>query len=210
MSGRKRLASRYFRRLASRRVRSGEREGQQARAQKSETARSQCKKSVGDQIAVAHDAPSDSQCSSELIKVFETSLFEKKLTSASGYPQMRGQEKYRRQPGPSVLSSSQTSQTSFAPRGEANDAHAYTVKKIPGMASHIPRDRGFCATDVPNPGSWFTLCPCCNHSLTTAKSSPFPPRSRCGILSTWAAGMGPAPFRKIPGSAGIGLQPVEW
>jgi hypothetical protein len=36
-----------------------ERESQQTRAQKRETTRGQCQKSVGDQIAVAHVAPSD-------------------------------------------------------------------------------------------------------------------------------------------------------
>jgi hypothetical protein len=68
---------------------------------------------------------------------------------------------------------------------EPNDAQARTVKRISDARRTIGVHWGFRATDVPNPSScgvreWRN----CNHSFTTAKRSPFPPCSPCGIFTT--------------------------
>jgi hypothetical protein len=131
-----------------RRVGSGEREGQQTRAQKSETARGQCKKSVGDQIAVAHDAPSDSQCSSELIKVFGTSLFEKKpIHAAAAYVRERipSNAWARKIPAPtrpiSAVMVSNIANVLCAPRESKRRACPHSQKDSGDARPHSPRPR---------------------------------------------------------------------
>jgi hypothetical protein len=111
---------------------------------------------------------------------------------------MHGLGKWRHQPSPLLLSLFRTSQKVLcAPAETTNDVHAYTVKKIPRRPNIFGDDRGICATGVSKPGNqWFAnanstrsvrarfaLCLRCNHWVTNAKVSPFPPRSRCGIFS---------------------------
>ena|SRR6516225_9258469 len=71
------------------------------------------------------------------------------------------------------------------PAGGANDVHAYTVKKFSRGLTHIPRDRGFCATDVPKIDrrqrtvhAVAVLQPLSNHRKRLPISASFPMRYR--------------------------------
>src|ERR1700751_4584490 len=123
---------------------------------------------------------------------------------------MHGLGKWRHQPSPLLLSLFRTSQKVLcAPAETTNDVHAYTVKKIPRRPNIFGDDRGICATGVSKPGNqWsantdstrpfrarFALCLRCNHWVTNAKVSPFPPRSRCGIFFEIGAEGGPHPCK---------------
>ena len=131
--------------------------------------------------------------SSEFIKIFRTSLLKQVMLGWAARNQVRDSTPSNawaiKIPAPTrpitAVTISNIASILCAPH-EPNDARARTVKRISRAFCTIGGDWGFGATGVSKPSRYGPIeWRKGNHWLTSARSSPFPPCSGCGIFRSW-------------------------